>query len=143
MTIGLAYYNVFCNLNESHSKQLLIKKYKIPPLLPPPPPPTPISTPSHLSSPSSHPTTLPPSPSAAAAQPPYLKRLDEDEDVVDADGEHEERHDLDDDQGRRHAEVAEGAERAQHGDEDDEHARQADQQLRVDLPGGARAASRL
>ena len=44
----------------------------------------------------------------------YLVRLDNNEDVVDADSQHQEGDDLDDDEGERDASIAEDAQRTGH-----------------------------
>ena len=59
-----------------------------------------------------------------------LERLDEDEDVVDANGENEEGQDLEDDHGARDAEVAEEAGRRHNGEQDDGQAGHGEGNLR-------------
>ena len=62
----------------------------------------------------------------------YLVGLHEDEDVVDADGQHQEGNDLDDDERQRHAEVAVDANGADDRKHDDDDARQTEAHLRVE-----------
>ena len=59
--------------------------------------------------------------------------MDEDEDVVDADGKDEKRNHFDDDEGRRDTEVAEETNAGRHRRQHDQHAAQTQHQLHVDL----------
>jgi hypothetical protein len=62
----------------------------------------------------------------------YLVGLHQDEDVVDADGEDEERDDLNDDEGGGLAHKAEETERGGHGQQNDQHSTQTHDDLGVE-----------
>lgn len=63
----------------------------------------------------------------------YVKRLHEDEDVVDSNRQHKKRDDLDYDQRRGNPDVTEKSDARHDGHKDDDDAREAKQHLRIDL----------
>ena len=65
----------------------------------------------------------------------YLVRLDEDEYVIDSDGENEERNDLDDDQTQRNAHEGVETDGRRHRNDHHQHSRQPQHDFRVDLRG--------
>lgn len=63
----------------------------------------------------------------------YLVGLDQDEDVVHANSQHQERDDFNHNEGERDPNVAEDAQRARHGAQHDEDARDAKGDFRIHL----------
>ena len=73
----------------------------------------------------------------------YLIGLNEDEDVVNTDSQHEERNDFNDDEGGWHSEVAVHTERADDRQEDENDTRQTERNLRVNLKQTILSSTRI